>query len=89
MTRIKVSVDGEDALLRQGDEFVDVLRLKTASDAAWRTSPGAVATHDYYLAADDECDPCEGIGYSECAYERVATMQCRTSVPDDRQEDME
>lgn len=88
-TLIKVSVDGEDVLLCQGDEFVDALMLKAASDAAWRTNPAAMATHDYYLAADDERDPCEAIGYSESAYERVATMQRRTSVPDNRQEDME
>lgn len=82
-TLLKVSVDGEDVLLRQGDEFVDALRLKAASDAAWRTNPAAVATHDYYLAADDGCDPCEAVGYSEGAYERVAAMQRRASAPDD------
>ena len=43
-TLLKVSIDGEDVLLRQGDEFVDALRLKVASDVAWRTNPAAVAT---------------------------------------------
>lgn len=86
---LKVSVDGEDVLLRQGGEFVDALRLKVASDAAWRANPAAVATHDYYLAADEECDPCEAIGYTEHAYKRVVAMQRRAAVPDDGQDDME
>lgn len=70
-------------------EFVDALRLETASDAAWRTNPAAVATHDYYLAANDACDPCEAINYTKGAYERVATMQRRASMPDDGRDDME
>lgn len=88
-TLLKVSVDGEDVLLRQGDEFVDALRLKIASDAAWRTKPATVATHNYCLVADDECDPCEAIGCTESAYRRVAAMQRSAAMPDDGQDDME
>lgn len=44
----------------------------------------------YYEAADDGCcDPCEASGYTEGAYERVATMQCRAVLADDEEDDQE
>ncbi len=49
-----LSPNSEDILLRQGDEFVDALRLKTASSMA---NPATATTYDYRLAADDACDP--------------------------------
>ena len=41
-TLIKVSVDGEDVLVRQGDELIDALRLKIASDIAYSVNPASV-----------------------------------------------
>lgn len=74
--------NGEDVLLRPKDEFVDALRLKVASDMAWRANSAAASTHDYLFAADDECDPCEAIVYTEDAYKRVTAMQRRAALPD-------
>ena len=84
-TLLKVSVDGEDVLVRQDDEFIDALRLKIASDVAYSVNPASVSTHDYYQAAAQEQDPCERIGYTQSAYERVALLQRWVAMPEDAQ----
>ena len=84
-TLLKVSVDGEDVLVRQGEEFIDALRLKIASDVAYSVNPASVSTHDYYQVAAQEQDPCERIGYTQSAYEHVALTQRRAALPDKRQ----
>lgn len=83
-TLLKVSVDGEDVLVRQGDEFIDALRLKIASDVAYSVNPASVSTHDYYQVAAQDEDPCERIGYTRSAYEHVALTQRRAALPGDR-----
>lgn len=88
-TLLKVSVDGEDVLVRQGDEFVDALRLKVASEVAYSVNPASVSTHDYYQVAMQDQDPCERIGYTQSAYERVALAQCRAALPDESRGPME
>ena len=84
-TLLKVSVDGEDVLVRQGDEFIDATRLKIASDVAYSINPASVSTYDYYQVAAQEQDPCERIGYTQSAYEHVALAQRRAATPDERQ----
>lgn len=88
-TLLKVSVDGEDVLVRQGDEFIDALRLKIASDVAYSVNPASVSAHDYYQVAAQEQDPCERIGYTQSAYEHVALIQRRAALPDERQGSVE
>ena len=83
--QLKVSVDGEDVLVRQGDEFIDATRLKIASDVAYSINPASVSTYDYYQVAAQEQDPCERIGYTQAAYEHVALAQRRAATPDERQ----
>ena len=88
-TLLKVSVDGEDVLVRQGDEFIDALKLKVASDVAYSVNPASVSTHNYYQVAAQEEDPCERIGYTHSAYEHVALTQRRAAPPDERQGSVE
>lgn len=88
-TLLKVSVDGEDVLVRQGDEFIDALRLKVASDVAYSVNPATVSTHDYYQVAAQDQDPCELIGYTRSAYECVALAQRRAALPDENRDPME
>lgn len=84
-TLLKASVDGEDVLIRQGDEFIDALRLKVASDVAYSVNPASVSAHDYYQVAAQDQDPCGRIGYTHSAYERVALAQRRAAMPEDGQ----
>lgn len=88
-TLLKVSVDGEDVLVRQGDEFIDALRLKVASDVAYSVNPASVSTHDYYQVAAQDQNPCERIGYTQSAYERVALTQRRAALPEEGQASVE
>lgn len=84
---LRVTVDGEDALVRQGDEFADGLMLNCSADRAFATNPKAVATHDYYAAAlrgadgepDDE-ELCRIVGHSGSAYGLVRLMQAKASA---------
>ena len=80
-TLLKVSVDGEDVLIRQGDEFVDALQLRLASEVAYGINPETVSTHDYWQVAMQDGDACGRIGYSESAYEGVLKAQARTATP--------
>lgn len=82
-TLLKVSVDGEDVLVRQGDEFIDALRLKVASDVAYGVNPATVSTHDYYQVAAQDEDPCGRIGYTRSVYEHVALAQRRAALRED------
>jgi hypothetical protein len=86
---LKVSVDGEDVLVRQGDEFVDALKLKIASEMAYSVNPASVSTHDYYQVAARDQDPCERIGYSQSAYGSVVLIQRRAEVPEDSHDSTE
>lgn len=84
-----MSVDGEDVLVRQGDEFIDALKLKIASDVAYSVNPASVSTHDYFQVAAQDEDPCERIGYTRSAYEHVALTQRRAALPGARQGSVE
>jgi hypothetical protein len=88
---LRVTVDGEDALVRQGDEFADGLMLNCSADRAFVTNPKAVATHDYYAAAlggpdgqPGEEELCRITGHSETAYGLARLIQAKTSA---REED--
>lgn len=88
---LRVTVDGEDALVRQGEEFADGFMLNCSADCAFATNPKAVATHDYFAAAlrgvdggpDDE-ELCKIVGHSESAYELARLMQAKANT---REED--
>lgn len=88
-TLFKVSADGEDVLSRQGDEFVDALQLRFASEIAYGINPETVSTHDYLQVAMPDGNACERIGYSESAYESVQRAHARTATPEESRESSE
>lgn len=65
------------------------MRLKVASDVAYSVNPASVSTHDYYQVAAQDRDPCERIGYTQSAYERVALAQRRAVLPEERKGSVE
>ncbi|MDY3292899.1 MAG: hypothetical protein SOX20_08270, partial [Parolsenella sp.] len=67
--------------------------LETQSDLAYTLVPKAVATYDYARASErgndgenDQAGLCERIGFTPEAFEAIAEMERKTSVPEEEEQ---
>lgn len=79
---MRVTVDGENVLMRVGGEFVFMSDLRYAYDVAEDVIPKADKAHDHLLTTlkdeegiDIECEACRRMGFSYEAYQAVRRTQ--------------
>ena len=76
---LRMTIDGDTALIRVGDELVDALALQCAFDAADDVIPKAVTAHDHLVESrkrqglvSAEHDICHRIGFPHETYKALA-----------------
>jgi hypothetical protein len=89
----RVTVDGVDAIAKVGGRFVDCLKLESQSALVYTLVPKAVATYEYIRASErgndgegDQAGLCERIGFTPEAFEAIAEMERKASVPEEEEQ---